>query len=195
MTCGDVCRKKRSVRMRESNLKDGGLTVRVAEKQEIQDVAREVMKEELRPVVREALTEDALRGVRDLLGLLPTAVESLKDDLAGEDAVLKQRAATLVVKYTLGHPALVRADDTADTKQIVVNFALPRPGVLPDQVDGTSNGQVLGLGEAEGEAEELRKCELCSIEKGVSQFAEDSYRCLECHEELRRKVLERVGAG
>lgn len=186
LTCNDTCRQARSARLRKvTPLADNHRDTR--ERRAARKAAHDATVEVLKPVIREALTEEALRGIRELLGLTPAAVSALRDDLEGDDPVLRQRAAGIVVKYTMGNSALVQADDTDGSKQIVVNFALPRPEVLGgDRADAS-------LGD--GECEELRTCKACGSEKVGSEFAENSARCLTCHEELRQKVLGRVGGA
>lgn len=190
-TCSTKCRKARSERMKKTNdlaeAHDAEITP-VTRRRAIR-AAHEATVQELRPIIREALTEEALGGIKDLLGLMPAAVATLIGDLASDDAVLRQRAAALVVKYTMGNPALVQHEDTAGGGQIVVNFALPRPGEPVDQVGSTPNDE----GAWDGEGDELRSCSSCGTDKPVSEFVEESDRCKVCHEELRAKVLGRVG--
>lgn len=185
ITCGDTCRQARSARLRKSApLADGHKDTR--ERRAARKAAHDATVEVLKPVIREALTEEALRGIRELLGLTPAAVSALKGDLEGDDPVLRQRAAGIVVKYTMGNSALVRPEDTDDSRQIVVNFALPRPSQDP---------QAIGDMVVEGEGDELRTCKACGAEKLASEFAEQSSRCLECHESLKQKVLGRAGVA
>lgn len=136
------------------------------------------MREELRPVVREALTEEVLQAVQDMLGLTPTAVLRLQEDLEAEDSTVRQRAYTLILKYTIGHPALLQAKDTQDTGQMVVNFNLPRPDELgPEDIDLEPQP-------------EFDICDICGTEKPADEFAAGSQRCISCFEEHKARVLE-----
>lgn len=186
ITCGDKCRQDRSTRLRASApLADGHTDTR--ERRAARKAAHDATVEVLKPIIREALTEEALRGIKELLALTPAAVNALSDDLQGDDPVLRQRAAAIVVKYTAGNSALVQPEDTDGSQQIVVNFALPRPDAT-----ATADGP---LPIVEGEGDELRTCKACGAEKLASEFAEESSRCLACHESLRQKVLGRAGVA
>lgn len=147
-------------------------------------VISNVMKDQLAPIVREALTEDVLRAINDLMGLTPAAVSALKQDLESEDVHVRHRAAALVTKYTIGHPALIRPSDTDGAGQLVVNLNLPRPETdnIPDP-------------DAEHpEAEEIKVCDMCGEDKPASEFEAGSERCSACFEEWKTKITEQFGA-
>lgn len=192
LTCGDACRKARSQRLKRAESSEHTEAMTEVVHSEVKTVGREVLADELRPIVREALKEDALRAVAGLLELTPLAVEAIHADLLSDDPVIRQRAYSLLVKYTMGHPALVNAGETDTEKQLVVNFNLPRPGVPVDEVGRTPNDE----GARDGEAEELRTCDTCGVEKVFpAEFVDGSSRCITCHESLRTAVLERIGGG
>src|SRR5688572_22829120 len=134
-TCGDKCRSKRSRRQRRQ-AKEAGAMKAMPEHQkdvagrvrtEIPDVAHDVIEQELRPVVRESITEETLRAIQTMVGLTPAAVAALADDLASEDSTVRQRAYKLVLQYTVGHPAIVKAEDETAGQKLEVHFDLPRP--------------------------------------------------------------------
>lgn len=192
-TCGDPCRSKRSRRLkrqkfeashaRKRNYNDEERALNRAVRSELQDVGHEVLKEELQPVVREAITEETVKAIGDLVKLTPTVVEKLTEDLESDDPAIRQRAYTLVAKYTIGHPAIVQPTDDPGQKQIVVNFALPRPG---EEVQGQEAA-------VEVEADEMRQCDKCGADKPVTQFIAGSSRCVECYEEQQaqaQRILE-----
>lgn len=190
-TCDEACRQKRSRRIKRANkqireIQDqqgaGADEIAAMVRRESPDVIKDVMKAQLAPVVREALTEDVLRAVQQMLGLTPRAVELLQLDLESEDATVRQRAYTLVTKYTIGHPALLKADDTDGTKQLVVHFNLPRPGTEDPVQDGTADPVQDG--------EPLQVCDICNAEKPADEFVAGSSRCATCFEERRDAVLE-----
>lgn len=191
-TCTDACRAKRSRRLQRenkeiANAEAGGSAFTPAQAQmaaivngKIKEIAHEVLKEELRPVARDALTEDVLRSIDQLVALTPEAIAAIAADIRGDDPVLRQRAYTLVTKYTLGHPALVRPADTDPSAQLVVNIGLPRP---------TDSEQA----DAETDAEETVTCDMCAAEKPASEFVAGSQRCRTCWEEQRAQVEARFG--
>lgn len=184
-TCSEKCRSTRSRRIKRTNRNveafaeannAGAQEIAAIVRREAPDVITKVMKDELRPIVREALTEDVLRAVEQMLGLTPRAVELLAADLESEDSTVRQRAYTLVTKYTIGHPALLKADDGAGAGQITVNFALPRPDDVPDET-------------SPHEADVVRTCDSCSEDKPESEFVAGSDRCRTCFEEQKAEVL------
>ena len=189
VTCGNACRLKRSRRVRRQNQEvedfqeanNAGVNeIAAIVRREAPDVVTRVMKAELQPIVRQALTEDVLRSISELVGLTPRAVQALHEDLESDDKTIRQRAYTLLIKYTVGHPALVKNDEMDDTRQLVVNFNLPRPDDPPPTED------------LPAEAEELRSCDMCGEEKTEAEFAAGSSRCLTCFEEWKERVLAEV---
>lgn len=190
-TCCDTCRSARSRRLRAANDPDRDLgsehfrEIAQYARNEEPDLVRDVVREEIRPIVREALTEEVLRGINDLLGLTPLAIAALKDDLENEDDPgLRQRAAALVTKYTMGHPALIQPKDAEPNAQMVVHFALPRP-----------DGEAVTIVDSEGEEILTKTCDECSVEKEADQFVASSNRCNDCYEKRRADVLARFPDG
>lgn len=189
-TCSPKCRSARSRRLKRQQRERGEeraaspvaqeLTARLRGEQE--DVLHKVIEEEVRPVVRESITEDTLRAIGDLVGLTPRAVAAIEDDLASEDATIRQRAYTLIMKYTVGHQAIVRPPDEDRTQAIVVNFDLPRP---PKQVEGLQDQPEP---EAVEDAVEVRTCDTCGKDGTPDEFAANSTRCLDCYAKQRARA-------
>ena len=155
------------------------LTERVRNEQ--LDVAHKIIEEEIRPVVRESITEDTLRAIGDMVALTPGAIAAITDDLASEDAVIRQRAYTLILKYTVGHQAIVRPPEEDRSQAIQVNFALPRP--KGDGEDQPEAGPPI-----EAEAIEVRTCDACGREAPVHDFAANSTRCNDCYAKQRARA-------
>lgn len=178
-TCGPACRSKRSRRLKrqhkerglESAMPDHQKEITERVKSEIPDVAHHIIEEEIRPVVRESITADTLRAIAEMVALTPDAVTALREDLASEDSTIRQRAYTLLLKYTVGHQAIVRPPEEDPSKVIEVNFELPRPD------DSPPTGEEVVV-----EATEVKVCDTCAIEKPVDQFVANSLRCVTCHE-------------
>lgn len=193
MTCSDSCRSKRSRRLKRQRKKAGQARAHPDELQglyqadtgKIEDVAMEVMRAEVQPVVREALTDDVLRAIQDLVHLTPLVVQKIREDIEQtSDPTLRQRAYTLVAKYTLGHPSVAPAPLEQSAQGMNVTFVMPRPGdTSPAGVEAP----------ADGEAVELKKCMECSQEKPATEFVAASNKCIECYESLQRDVTERFG--
>jgi len=188
-TCSDTCRSKRSRRLSrqtskaraQANMPDEYRAVNEVVRQQQNEVGRELLKEELRPVVREAITEDIFRAIRGMVALTPVAVEKLAEDLQSDNESIRHRAAALVVKYTVGHQALVRPDDADAGSQMVVHFNLPRPG--------SSDTEAAPDVEEIEEAVVLRTCDACGADKPEAAFVANSTRCETCYEEFREQVI------
>src|SRR5579875_1548367 len=119
-TCDDACRRAYSRKQRtakkitqivreaphgpNTNPPDAATLT----KQVVEDEVRAAVK----PVVREALTEDVLTALQDLVRLTPDAVTKLGEQINGQDPVLAQKAATTVLRYTVGHTAIVTPAET-----------------------------------------------------------------------------------
>lgn len=195
-TCSPKCRSARSRRLKRQRKERGAETALPPHQKELAeaierekiDAVHEVIKEEVRPVVRESITEDTIQAIGKMVGLTGVAIAALTEDLASDDATIRQRAYTLLLKYTVGHQAIVRPPDEDRTQPIEVNFALPRP-----ERDKTDNGDTEILPTAEvvdAQAEELRTCDTCGREDTADKFAANSTRCLDCYAKQRARADE-----
>lgn len=204
-TCSDNCRSVRSRRTKRENglarqrqsMPEHQRQITEIVRGEAPDVAHEILKEEMRPIVREALTEDVLRAIDRLVSLAPAAIEGMAEDLMSEDPIVRQRAYTLVAKYTIGHPAIVRPADTDPGQQLVVHFNLPRPETTGTGHHHDPNHTLPRLGVdsdvVEVHAEELVECDMCGAGKSASELVANSTRCRECWEAQRAEVTARYG--
>jgi hypothetical protein len=143
----------------------------------------EVIKEEVRPVVRESITEDTIQAIGKMVGLTGVAIAALTEDLASDDATIRQRAYTLLLKYTVGHQAIVRPPDEDRTQPIEVNFALPRPERTEAQEPSPDEPVVV-------DAVEVKTCDTCGKEAPATEFAANSTRCLDCYAKQRARADE-----
>lgn len=144
-------------------------------------VVDKVMREELRPIVREAITEDVIRAIDSMLKLTPRAIEMIEQDMESDDPLVRQKAYTLLMKYTTGHPALLQANDAAQGSQINVSFELPRPS-------GTIDAEAT-IDEADV-PEEDKQCDICETIKPVSEFVVGSSRCQVCFDNWKATINE-----
>ncbi|MGZ6878388.1 MAG: hypothetical protein ACXVGB_00620 [Mycobacteriaceae bacterium] len=194
-TCSQACRHKRSRRIAKAR-KQGGQNrahppelqpLYQADQGKIEDAAMEVMRDELKPVVREALTDDVLRAIQDLVHLTPLVVEKITEDLKqDDDKVLRQRAYTLLAKYTLGNPSVAPPPPEQAAQGMQVTFVMPRPG---DSTPALTEPQ------SDGDAVEVRNCMECKQDKPDTEFVGNSDRCTQCHQTLQARVRERFGGG
>lgn len=179
-TCSVRCRQKRGRRRKKANdeiAQQAELGVHEVVKREGPTAIERIMKQELVPVVREAIDEDVIKAIQRLVAITPAAIAQIATDLESEDPVMRSRAAALVVKYTIGHPALVKPSDQKH-EQLIVNFSLPRPEDAP--VEETVEVE---------EVEETRVCDICGREKVASEFVAGSERCQSCFDEAKAKIL------
>src|SRR5690606_26913115 len=134
---------------------------------ETKDLGHEVIKEELRPIVRESLTSDVLRDVGALVRMVPKAVQRIAEDLDSSDETIRQRAYTLLLKYTMGNPSVAPPPAEQAPPPMNVVFNLPRPDTTPE--DATPPV----------EAVELKQCAECATERPSHEFIAGSSRCVE----------------
>jgi hypothetical protein len=151
----------------------------------VRDAAHELVKEELRPVVRESLTQDVLNGIGRLVNLTPKMVAAIEEDLDSSDKYLRQKAYSLLARYTLGNSSVAPAPAQHAPAPMQVVFQLPRPGDDLDKHDADYTLPAV--------VEELRTCQECQAEKPATEFVGDSERCLTCHGELQDRVTARYG--
>ena len=190
LTCSDKCRWDRKRRVdrqlaqerADNEAPDGVRQIREAVRGETHSLVDKVLKEELRPVVREAITEETIRAINSLVHLAPRAVELIAQDMEDDDPLVRQKAYTLMMKYTVGHPALVAHEDAAAGSQINVNFELPRPTAIA-AADAEAT-------EAEVVEPEDRTCDLCETTKPVTEFVANSSRCTECFDRWKETILQ-----
>lgn len=188
-TCGPSCRAKRSRRLKRQH-KEAGEAKAMPEHQkeltervrgEMDDIAHKVIEEELRPVVRETITADTLRAIGQMVGLTGRAVAAIEDDLGSDDPVIRQRAYTLIMKYTVGHQAIVRPPEEDKSQPLTVHFNLPRPELEGEEVVDAEAEEVPADTEA-------RQCDTCQEMK--TDFISGSDRCADCFQGMHEKEQE-----
>lgn len=191
-TCSERCRKARSDRrLRDKNeryaqaaeahrLPEHLKTVSESVRKTAPDIGKKILEQELRPVIREAITADVLEGIANLVRLTPRMVELITEDLESKDPTIRQRAYTLLAKYTFGNQSVAPANAEAQPAAMQVTFNMPRPG---DDADVTVV-----------DATELRECVECGAGRPAEEFMGASPRCQACHAELMGLVEDRFGA-
>lgn len=186
-TCGVKCRSARARRLKREAKARGGDN-RPAHVQQISDALKsgdalhDAAVQEFKPLVREAMTASVLQGIDSLIGLTPVAIRALEDDLSNLDDTIRQRAYTLLLKYTMGNPSVAPPSTTVAPAGLTVQFNLPRPGDDPAAPVSVP-----------AEFEELRTCEDCGAEKQAREFVAGSNRCETCHDGMRSMLTERFG--
>lgn len=192
MTCGtSTCRSRRARRLKKERAEVRAarrkprdaielLDMAAVTREEMKDAAHEVMKEELVPVVREAMTAEVLRSIDALVKLTPRAIERLEEDMSSEDEVIRQRAYTLLLKYTMGNPSVAPPPAEVAPAAMNVVFNIPRPGDAPEPPPALP-----------AEADELRACSVCLESKVPADFVGDSDCCQDCFDARQAKLAAR----
>lgn len=186
-TCSPAHRQTRARRLARAAKANVGKSRYSPEHQEMAEAVRGRMKDavheaavdELRPLVREAMTEDVLRGIDMMIKATPDAIDLLKLQMASEDETIAQRAATLLLKYTLGNPSVAPPPTQQAAAPLSVVFNVPRPG------------DTIAAVEQHSDTETLRECADCNAHKPEGDFVGASDRCLECFEALQDTVTQR----
>lgn len=205
-TCSDACRQRRTRRLKRIRKEAGqhspyrdtpleGVHQVVTGK--VRDVVHEVAKEEVRPIVREALTEDVVAGIAGLIKLVPDAVQTLQEQLAVDDPLVRQRATELVLRYTLGHKSVAPPPVDQQPSPMTVVFNVPRnaadlvpqdvtesPLPLPAETEDIPDADVMF-------DKETRECCECHLPK--TDFVAGSERCTDCHAKVVAQVQARFG--
>lgn len=148
-----------------------------------EEIIRETFIEELRPVVREAIDEEAVRAIKGMVGLAPTAVLVLEQDLQSDDPMTRSKAAALVIKYTLGNPNVTPPREGSMSGVTIINN-------LPDAGGPINHTPVEEDALIDGEAVELRRCDTCNLDKPLEDFPGDGPRCATCLADRKAQVLE-----
>lgn len=156
-----------------------------------ESVALEEMREKIAPVVREMLTEKVLLELEALTDLLPKAVARLALLLESDDDDTALKAATLLLKYTMGNSSIAPPPLEQSGTRLELNIGIP-------QQDGSQRnyvveGEVVDGEIADAPAAELRECMDCHQEKPAEDFMGQSQRCQQCHDEMLEQVQARFG--
>jgi hypothetical protein len=190
-TCSARCRAKRSRRIKR-NKANGADALNAAralgvEREELESQATDIIVRELTPVVREAITEDVVNAIGAMVRLTPKAIALLERDLESSDAVLRQRAYTLLMKYTIGNPA-VAPQPEFNPPDVKVNFTMPRPEyVTQGEQEQPVDAEVV-------EEQPMQLCMACDTMKPLDEFVPDTPRCLDCHERLMARKAAILGS-
>jgi len=199
-TCSDKCRAERSRRFREGHaraqeeaLEEVQVTTTAQKAMgraitaNIDDRIHKVLDRELGPIVREHITEDVQRSIAALLGMMPLAVKAIMEDLSqGDSYDRRQKAYTLLMKYTAGHPKLITDADPAPAAINVVFAGMERP----EQTAIEASSEVVQDGEF--------VCNGCGeVKPDAARVVAGAERCQGCHQALqdrRDEILREKGA-
>lgn len=180
LTCSATCRSRRSRRQRETLASGRDVPTLVTD--ELERAAQAEFQEQLKPVIKEAITEDVLDAIHDMIGLLPSAIAAIRDDLTSDDKDLRQRAYTQLLRHTAGSKSIVPDVNADKQRDVNVTFGVPRPEDLDRATD--SQGQ---------EVIQTKECDTCHTAKPLSEFVANSDRCETCFGEMREQAKALLG--
>lgn len=180
----------------------------VAEHEVTKAVQTEVAAE-VGPVVREALTENIMSQIQRFVHLIPAALDAIEKNLVAEDPDVRQKAATTLLRYTMGNPSVAPPSLEVDKPAIQIQFGIPRS----DTIGPARGGGVRPLSELTGmvpigptpiidvESADLddnstcehQVCMECGLEKCLDEFVGSSFRCKDCDARLQARVREQFG--
>lgn len=185
LSCSPECRKARHARQVREKRRGEVATVKAfasaADDKTKHDIIKQAVREQVEPVVRAALANETLAAISKLVKLVPSAIDALEEDLLGDDPLLRQRAYSLLIKYTAGHPAIVRPDDATGAGQMVVNFNLPRPDSNPQELNAD-------------EVIEMKTCDLCDTAKPSTEMVAGANRCQSCMDRWKAEIQAAVAS-
>lgn len=194
--CSSECRTK----LGTAAAADRAQLAREVARNQVTEVVRTALEAEVGPVVREALTAEVMKSIKSMVDLMPAAIAALGDNLSAEDPELAQKAATTLLRYTMGNPSVAPPPITEEKSPLQINFTIPRAdGSGPRDAhwqaqtapDTTAEDlDVIGDALEEGE---LRECMECHIVKPTDQFVGQSPRCQSCHDQLVARVTADYG--
>jgi hypothetical protein len=164
-------------------------------------------------VTQEVMTEQVLQHIRRFVHLVPQALDAIEKNLGSDDPDVRQKAATTLLRYTLGNPSVAPPSLEQEKPPIKIEFGIPRadtvgpakgggirplldssdlPDLTIDGVEATSiDAESLDLDDVE--TCEKRICMECNNEKCVDEFVGNSFRCKDCDARLQARVREQFG--
>ena len=183
--CSNTCRAVHSHQLKTAEARQ------LAESQTLEQI-----RETVAPVVREMLTDKVLAELKTLTELIPEAIAALKRLMASDDPELQLKAATLLLRYTMGNSSIAPppVESGKGTDLTVVIGTAMQSGSADAHIGAPpASAPALDVPEAEVVEEEQRECLECHLWKPASQFVGSSHRCQECHDRLMEGVRDRYG--
>jgi hypothetical protein len=190
-TCSPACKarlarankaaQKRRARERKAQKRNGleVIAEAAAGGTDTLDIARDVLREELREHIhREALTEDVLADLAKMINFAPAAIQVLSLQLASEDETIAQRAANLILKYTMGNASVAPEGVGRQPAQLQVILG------MPDRVNGATE-------ELPSDVIDTRTCNRCHETKPADEFVGKSERCQRCFDLMQLEVVSK----
>lgn len=156
-----------------------------------ESLALEEIRGKVAPVVRDLLTDKVLNELKALTELLPAAVQTLVHLMDSEDEEMRLKAATLLMRYTMGNSSIAPPPlDEKGATPVQIMFGLPqqqsRAELATDAPAEVVDGEVV-------EAPADRECMECHEFKPPSKFVGESARCQDCHDAMMADVEARFG--
>lgn len=163
----------------------------------------EQIREKVTPVVRDMLTDKVLSELKVLTELIPDAIETLRRLMMADDADLQLKAATLLLRYTMGNSSIAPAPAEQGNAPLQVIIG---GGIGQQAISGPSKPTDIPphvpVGEIASSAApvdvtpplELRECLECREHQPTDSFVYGSHRCQRCHDKMLARVRDRFGS-
>lgn len=199
--CSDKCRNQlRSVAGAEVKKR----ATEIAETQALTAVQTEMQKQ-VGKITQEALRGEVEKQLQGFVFLIPTALAALKNNLEHGDIDQKQKAATTLLRYTLGNPSVAPPSLEVAPEPMQIVFAVPRSDTLGPAPGGgvrpITDAPLIEAPIIDVESTALDsidtctrlQCMECGLEKCVDEFVGASRRCKDCDRKLKDRVEKQFG--
>jgi hypothetical protein len=160
---------------------DNALEVRAALRELSVDksMIREVLAEEVREQIGQHIRDNLLGAVEDMVGLGPTVVAALKEDLDTKDWAVRSRAYQYWLRYILPMVKDAERKDEKDDRTVVIVQNIPAPDVTVEYVEDA---------EYEPFEADWPTCTQCDERKHPDMIDEEDGMCSACRARLTWKV-------
>lgn len=177
-------------------------------KHEVTEAVREEVVALAHEATQEAMSAELLTQIQRFVFLIPKALDAITTNLDDEDPDIRQKAATLLLKYTMGNASVAPPSLEQQDQPLQINFTIPRAdtvgpakggGVRPlltEVSDLSVQAPVIDVESTDLDDRntcEKRTCMECGLEKCADEFIGQSYRCKHCDGLLRARVEGEFG--
>lgn len=179
-------------------------------KHEVTEAVREEVVAIAHEATQEAMSAELLAQIQRFVFLIPKALDAVTKNLDNEDPDIRQKAAALLLKYTMGNASIAPPSLEQQDQPLQITFAIPRANTVGPAKGGgirpllteSSDTSVLDVAPViDVESTDLddqhtcekRTCMECGLEKCVDEFVGQSFRCKHCDALLRARVEDEFG--
>lgn len=206
-----ACGKPHSQALRSRARSDRALLERQVMEHNVTEAVSDEIVQKAREVTQEAMTKEVLKQIERFVYLIPNALNAIEKNLGSDDPDIRQKAATTLLRYTMGNASVAPPSLEQQSSPLQVVFAVPRSdqagptpggGVRPlleppaGAVGIPSGGPIIDVESTDLDDNmtcEHRICMECGLEKCVDEFVGESPRCKDCDRRLKERVEKQFG--